>query len=420
MIKVPAPPAWWPVNFRDRAYRRRAGKWALAVAYAVVLLGTDFLYGFPLKNPLHGPLQRGTATAVVLASAVAILLAVAWRAKRPVQAAVAVGVITVTANLVVGLGADSGGILWAQVLTTYSLVLRRPPRTAIGLAAAAWLGVAGAQVVQGSSFMSLPLALLALQAAAVAIALFIRSQHALVAAAQDRAEHAERERDHEAARAVANERVRIARELHDVVAHHVSLLVVQAGAVRETLGPGHPSREVLDSMIDGGRQAMGELRAMLGALRSPDPEAPSPRAAEAGAEGAPLAPLPSLAELGGLVEGARVAGLPIDFRISGPTRGLPEAVGLAAYRITQEALTNVVKHAPGASTTVSVDCQRGGVALQIRNARGKPAPSGVPGRQGQGLVGMRERAALCGGHVHAGPVGEGYLVEAWLPEEGIS
>ena len=271
--------------------------------------------------------------------------------------------------------------------------------------------------------MSLPLALLALQAAAVAVALFIRSQHALVAAAQERAEHAERERDHEAARAVANERVRIARELHDVVAHHVSLLVVQAGAVRETLGPGHPSREVLDSMIDGGRQAMGELRAMLGALRSPEPEAPSPGAAAGAgdrAQGAPLAPLPSLAEIGGLVEGARVAGLPIDFRIGGVTRGLPEAVGLAAYRITQEALTNVVKHAPGASTTVSVDCQSGGVALQVRNARGRLVPSAIPGRQGQGLVGMRERAALCGGHVHAGPVGEGYLVEAWLPEEGTS
>ena len=109
MIRVPAPPAWWQVNFRDRAYRRRAGKWALAVAYAVLLLGTDFLYGFPLKNPLHGPLQRGTATAFVLAIAVAILLALAWRAKRPVQAAVAVCVTTVTANLVVGLGADSGG-----------------------------------------------------------------------------------------------------------------------------------------------------------------------------------------------------------------------------------------------------------------------------------------------------------------------
>ena len=213
----------------------------------------------------------------------------------------------------------------------------------------------------------------------MAIALYFRSQRALVAAAQERAAHAEREHERESVQALADERARIARELHDIVAHHVSLLVVQAGAVRESLAPDHPSREVLNSMIEGGRQAMSELRAMLGALRAPGPPLPGsgrgpgdhrpgrPPSAPGGSNpalGASLAPQPSLGEIGALVEGARAAGLPIEMRLTGDIQRPSPAVALAVYRITQEALTNVVKHAPGATTTVAVDCQEAGVSVR--------------------------------------------------------
>jgi signal transduction histidine kinase len=318
-------------------------------------------------------------------------------------------------------------------LATYSLVVRRPPRHALAMVAAAWAVVSAAGLLSGAALVT-PLTYLVFLVAAVASALVIGSQRALLAAAQDRAEQADRERNYHAARAVAEERVRIARELHDVVAHHVSLLVVQAGAVRETLPAGHEGREVLDSMIEGGRQAMAELRSMLGALREagpdagrpPGPGAPAKGAAAAAAAlaragaigGAPRAPQPTLEDVGALVEGAGLAGLPVTLELSGHSDGLPPAVALAAYRVTQEALTNVVKHAPGAETVVAINCGTEGVSVRVRNGRALVPVAAVPGHQGQGLMGMAERAAHCHGWVKAGPEGDGFAVEAWLPVNG--
>jgi signal transduction histidine kinase len=176
---------------------------------------------------------------------------------------------------------------------------------------------------------------------------------------------------------------------------------------------------------------MSELRAMLGALRSPgQPVLDETRAGRpagpvassevaAGLRGslkAPLAPQPSLGEIGALVDGARSAGLPIELHLTGDIHRPSPAVALAAYRITQEALTNVVKHAPGAATTVAVDCQGGGVSVRVHNRRGLLPVPALPGPRGQGLTGMRERAALCQGRADAGPVDNGFLVDAWLPD----
>jgi len=404
-----------------------AVKWAAAASYALVLLSST-AHQLHTRNAGWGP-----HAAVIVPLEVAALLALLWRATRPEATVVFVTAVLVAWAAVSGPGTNLQFTL--LTLATYSLVVRRPPARALAMATAAWAIVSVAGVVAGGALVT-PLAPnLVFLVAAVASALVISSQRALLAAAQERAEQAERARNYHAAQAVAEERVRIARELHDVVAHHVSLLVVQAGAVRETLPAGHEGREVLDSMIQGGRQAMAELRAMLGALRETSaddntllvgPGVPAKGAAAAAAAlaragaigGAPRAPQPTLQDVGALVEGAGLAGLPVTLELSGQSTDLPPAVALAAYRVTQEALTNIVKHAPGAETVVAIDCGGSGVSVRVRNGRPLVRVAAVQGHQGQGLVGMAERAAHCHGWVKAGPEGEGFAVEAWLPVVG--
>ena len=402
----------------------RAIKWCAAACYAVVLLSST-------AHQLHiRSAGWGAQATVTVALELAALLALLWRATHPEATVIFVTGVLVAWDAISGPGTNLQFTL--LTLATYSLVVRRPPGRSLAIAAAAWAIVSAAGLLAGVALVT-PLAPnLVFLVAAVASALVIGSQRALLAAAQERAEQAERERNYHAARAVAEERVRIARELHDVVAHHVSLLVVQAGAVRETLPPGHEGREVLDSMIEGGRQAMAELRAMLGALREPGADSaslppgagvPSTGAAAAAAAlaragavgGAPRAPQPTFEDVGALVEGAGLAGLPVRLELSGQSAGLPPAVALAAYRVTQEALTNVVKHAPGAETVVAIDCGTDGVSVRVRNGRPVVPVAAVPGHQGQGLVGMAERAAHCHGWVKAAPEGQGFAVEAWLP-----
>lgn len=404
----------------------RAGKWAVALVFAVGLLASAVYSSGP-----HAHLTTGAGAAAVVGIDLVGLLALLWRPKHPLGVVMLTACLVIAADLVAG-PRSNGNTFALEVAACFSLVLRRPVRVALEVVLGAWLAVSVAALLEGASVFSQPLSNLVWLVAAVAIGLYFRSQRALVAAAQERAEHAERERERESVQALADERARIARELHDVVAHHVSLLVVQAGAVRESLAPDHPSREVLNSMIEGGRQAMSELRAMLGALRAPGqalfdavpagppyvPPRPSPVTAPPhSALGAPLAPQPSLGEIGALVDGARAAGLPIELHLAGDVHRPSPTVALAAYRITQEALTNVVKHAPGATTTVAVDCQEAGVSVRVHNGRGLLPVAAVPGHRGQGLTGMRERAALCQGRADAGPVGDGFLVDAWLPDE---
>lgn len=366
-------------------------KWAGGVLFAALFVG-------------HGQFSGAAASIAVACLEATTILALIWRAKRPVTVLAFITVVLVVCDVLSG----HPETVRVTLLTfaTYSVVVRRPARLALPLAFAAWLAVSAADLGVGGA-LNTPLAPnLAFVVAGVASGLFMGSQRALLAAAQERAEQAERERSYHSERALSEERVRIARDLHDIVAHHVSLLVVQAGAVRESLGPDHPTREVLDSMIEGGRQAMSELRAMLGALR----------ATGLGPDGGdlPLSPQPSFEDIRALVDGAAKSGVPVRLESAGEQDSLPPAVGLAAYRIVQEALTNVVKHAPGADTTVTVDRQSDGVRLRVIN--GRPLiPVTVPsGHSGHGLVGMAERAAHHHGWVKAGPAGDGFSVEAWL------
>ncbi|HWG56472.1 MAG TPA: sensor histidine kinase [Gaiellaceae bacterium] len=202
--------------------------------------------------------------------------------------------------------------------------------------------------------------------------------------------------------AAQEERERIARELHDVIAHSVSVMTVQAGAVRRRLQPEQErEREALVAVEETGRQALSEMRRLLGILRRDD-------------EQAELEPQPGLRTLSELVEQVREAGLPVELRVEGDRVDLPPGVDLSAYRIVQEALTNTLKHAGPARAWVAVRYGEDEVEVEVAND-GRSEANG----DGQGLVGMRERVALCGGALEAGPrVGGGYAISARLPVAG--
>jgi signal transduction histidine kinase len=219
--------------------------------------------------------------------------------------------------------------------------------------------------------------------------------------AKERAARAEREREERAQSAVAEERARIARELHDVVGHSVSVMTVQASGVRRLLRPDQDrEREALLIVERTGREALAEMRRMVGVLRRPE-EAPA------------LAPQPSLDHLNRLVEQAREAGLPVELRIEGKASQLPAGVDLTAYRLVQEGLTNVVKHAQATRAEVLVNYGDGYLEVTVRDD-GQGVGNGDGG--GHGLVGMRERVSVYGGELDAGPqTGGGYRLRAKLP-----
>jgi signal transduction histidine kinase len=223
---------------------------------------------------------------------------------------------------------------------------------------------------------------------------------------EERAVLLERERDERAKRAVDEERTRIARELHDVVAHNVSVMVVQAGAGRRLVDK-DPDRvtAALRSIEQVGRQALTDMRRLLGVLRPDDDGFPSD-----------LLPQPTLEHLDGLIETFSEAGLPVGVTTSGEPRPLPSGIDLTAYRIIQEALTNTLKHAGPSRATVTINYAADHVGLEITDDGRGLAARGSNG--GQGLLGMRERVALFGGNLDVGPrPGGGFRVRAHLPLE---
>jgi signal transduction histidine kinase len=219
--------------------------------------------------------------------------------------------------------------------------------------------------------------------------------------AKERAIRAERDREERALAAVAEERARIARELHDVVGHSVSVMTVQASGVRRLLRPEQErEREALLIVERTGREALAEMRRMVGVLRRPE-EAPA------------LAPQPSLEHLERLVEQAREAGLPVELRVEGQAVELPAGVDLTAYRLVQEGLTNALKHARATRAEVLVNYGDGQIEVTVSDD-GQGVGNGDGG--GHGLVGMRERVLVYGGELDAGPQpGGGYRLRASLP-----
>jgi signal transduction histidine kinase len=205
--------------------------------------------------------------------------------------------------------------------------------------------------------------------------------------------------ERQAEQATAAERARIAREMHDIVAHHLSVIVLQAAGARAS---GRPAGATLEKIENSARQALADTRRLLGVLRDP-------------AEQTGLAPQPGIGDLDALAASVQAAGLPVSLVIDGDLAALPATVDVSVYRIVQEALTNVLKHAGPARAGVTIDCGRDAVTIEVTDdgtaGPGHPAPAG-----GHGLAGMRERAAVFGGELAAGPrPGGGYTVRARLP-----
>ncbi|MFH8793018.1 sensor histidine kinase [Streptomyces sp. NPDC017941] len=294
-------------------------------------------------------------------------------------------------------------------LYTVAATTNRPTTWRIGLIT--MTGLTGVAMLAGPLpwYAQENLAIFAWTGMAAAAGDAVRSRRAFVDAIRERAERAERTREEEAGRRVAEERLRIARDLHDVVAHHIALVNVQAGVAAHVMDKRpDQAKEALAHVRDASRSALGELRATVGLLRqSGDPEAPTE-------------PAPGLGRLDDLVDTFRHAGLPVDVAPgdAGPTP--PAAVDLAAFRIIQEALTNVQKHA-GEHAKAEVSIVRVGPNLEITvlddGAGPAPGAGGEPDRGGgHGLLGMRERVSALGGRCSAGPrYGGGFRVHAILP-----
>jgi signal transduction histidine kinase len=232
----------------------------------------------------------------------------------------------------------------------------------------------------------------------------LRVRRAYTRQLENRAAELVVEREEKAALAVSEERARIARELHDVVAHHVSVMVVQSAGARRVLDSDPAlARQALEAVEAAGRTALAEMRRMLEVLRTDD---------------SGVGPQPSLAELDRLIAQVREAGLPVELKLEGAERELPAGMDLAAYRIVQEALTNAVKHAGKARAVVSVKFTPESLEIEVvDDGRGAAAPL-LDGAGGHGLIGMHERVSLYGGKLENGPVfGGGYRVKAEFPLE---
>jgi signal transduction histidine kinase len=300
--------------------------------------------------------------------------------------------------------------LWqlvAMIIAAYTVGLLVPPRGADLRSRAR--GVAGAALVLLTAFVywendrTDPMAAFFFTTAPYGLGIAVAAQNRRLAeTAAVRASIRERQ----AREAIMEERVRIARELHDMVAHSVTVMVIQAGVVRRRLDAGlDVGPELLRVIEASGREAVGELRRTLGLLRGDGADTAQPPA--------------GLDRLDDLIVQVRDAGLTVSVRRTGDTVPLLPAVDLSAYRIAQEALTNVLKHAAGASAAVALDYRPDGLHLSVVNtgARGRPALASPADRSGgQGLIGMRERVTLFGGELTAGPQpGGGFAVHARLP-----
>jgi len=325
----------------------------------------------------------------------AMTVAIAWRRRAPI----AVLVVEVAGVVVAPLSPAAPEVI-AVLIAAYSAALysnRRVLVAALVLVVATVASALGGQL-EITRWLFPFLLLIPVWLAGTAM----RQRELRAEASADRADRLEREQE----ASLRAERARIARELHDVVTHSVSVMVMQTGAARQIMiRDERRSQALLESVESSGRAALEELRHLLGLLSDQDRDAP-------------LAPQPGVGEIPTLIEQVRQAGVAVELSVEGQPRPVSGSLAVAAYRIVQEALTNVVKHADGAPTQVVLRWADGALELEILDHGPPHDPAEGEGRPGRGIAGMRERAAMYGGTLDARPApGRGYLVRAHIPLE---
>ncbi|MFE9606060.1 histidine kinase [Streptomyces hokutonensis] len=390
-------------------FLRRHPTW-VDTFWAVFLLG---LSGVSIASTSYASGRHGTATGALAVSAV-MCVAIALRRRWPEKMLVLV-LATGLAQLVLDIEPVAADFAMLVIVYTVAAV---GARWASRFALATGLGAAtlsqirwpqehtsSAGLVAIAVFQTVPFAL------AWVLGDSMRTRRAYFAQLEERAARLEKEREAQAKVAVAAERARIARELHDVVAHNVSVMVVQADGAAYVLDSApDQAKKALETISSTGRQALAEMRRLLGVLRTGEHK-----------EAGEYVPQPDVEQIDDLVQQCRTSGLPVDFKVEGTPRPLPSGVELTAYRIVQEALTNTRKHGgPNTGASVRLVYFDDGLGLLVEDD-GKGAPhelyeeGGVDG-QGHGLIGMRERVGMVGGTLDAGPrPGGGFRISALLP-----
>ena len=384
----------------------RAGNVLLVVLVTALQLAAPRA-GSPVRAPevLAGVAGETVRVAAALIGGVALL----WRRSRPVSVlAVCVSAYAVNAVVIPGVPPYTG---WLALYAAgaYGRQAARAWYAAAAGAAALVAVFAACTLIYPKTVGELVL-LIAVTAIAALTGTLVRSRRAQLTALRDRAEALQRERVSAEARAAAEERLRIARDVHDLVGHGLSAIAVQSSTARLALDAGQveTARTALSAVESASRAALGEMRQLLGVLR----------AGEAGGHGR----APGLGDLPGLAGSMIRQGVMVTLR-AGEFGAVPGAVSLAAYRGVQEALTNVVKHAGGSQVTVEVGASGGAVLVTVEDDAGPAAPQAEAGQPpggpagGAGLAGMRERVAGFGGELSAGPAGDhpGWRVRARIP-----
>jgi len=385
---------WTPV---EPPGTRRRGSWVFDAAVVVFALLFSATYSFNGVSSLP-PQAVG---AVVLALVLPLIVRRIW----PVP--VFVWCLLIAAAL--GWWVRQGVWSPALVIALYTVAALRPRRDALTAAAVLALGVVAATIhVFPENWYFSAGSLLAVVAAATVLGLYMGTRRALFEQLRERADQLERERDQQGALAAAAERARIAREMHDIVAHHLTVMVALAdGAAAQSERSPAEAAEAMRTVSATGRLALGDTRRLLGVLRDPSP-------GEAG-----RSPLPSLTGLDELVDRVRAAGLPVRYDVEGAVPDAAPGVQLTLYRLVQEALTNTMKHAGAdAQAVVRVRYTGDDVCIEVEDDGVGGASS--PGH-GRGLAGMRERVGAFGGEVRSGPrTPHGWLVSARLNLEELS
>lgn len=379
--------------------RRADPRWRDLGLTLLVQVATTIPFVVP-RDPLDSP-ATWPAYALTTLGNVPLM----WR-RRPVAAIFGM----VVADSVYTLALDGPGqpLPYASLVAVYTMALLCPPRVRIAMGVAV-SGLVVASVALNTGTARELLFALFVFAAAYALGRLQHTRQAYTAAVEARAAELERANRIEAEQAAARERARIAREMHDVLSHAVSIMIVQAeaGPVAVRRAP-ERAEAAFDAIAETGRDAMAQLRTMLGVLR-----------ADGAARAAPRGPQPGVEELAGLLERVRGSGLEVSYERTGAVRGLPAALEATVYRVVQEALTNVVKHAGASRVSVRLEYGARELAVTVTDDGRGPGSGGrgsgaAPG--GHGLIGIRERAAAHGGTAVAGPGpgGSGFEVRVVL------